>query len=232
MSGRNLRCPFGQSQLPVRTPARTVQIPAPTSSMVVDMGRVHDETERRASGRPSPAPKADDREQRTDAPAPVEALVESLQRSAGNAAVGQLLHGGTTARQEPTPGDPLPPRVQAAGERRLGADLADVRLHTDASAGTLARSLGAEAVTIGRDVFLGARGGGLETSAGQKTLMHELAHTAQADGSAAPVQSVSNPGSAVETEAAGVGAGGLFGPASPVSQVAPAGVAHRKVADE
>lgn len=197
------------------------------------MRRVHDQTEGRASNRPTPAPKTDKAEQRSAAPAPVEALVESLQRSAGNAAVGQLLHGRGTARPDSASGDRLPPSVQAAGERRLGADLADVRLHTDAAAGTLAQSLGGEAVTVGRDVFMSPRPGGVETTDGQRTLMHELAHTVQsADHSAGPVRGVSNPSSAAEIEAAGIGAGGLTGPMIQPARVAPAGIAHRKVAEE
>ncbi len=202
------------------------------------MGRVHDETERRTANKaaPAPAPKADNQEPRTDITTPVQALVESLQRSAGNAAVGHLLGGARparAARPDQMPGDPLPPSVQTAAERRLGTDLADVRLHTDAVAGSLAQSVGGEAVTMGRDVFLGLRADGLETSVGQKTLMHELAHTAQAGhDSSSPMRGISSPGSSAEREAAGIGAGGLYGPVSPVSQVARAGVAHRKVADE
>lgn len=156
-------------------------------------------------------------------------LVESLQRSAGNAAVGQLLGRGATPTAQSSAGDPLPPRARAAGERRLGADLGDVRVHTDAGAGTYAESLGAEAVTVGKDVFMSARPGGLETSSGRKTLMHELAHAVQAEGRRESVKAVSSPAGAPEREALAIGEGGFYGAISPPTQIAPASVAHRKV---
>ena len=152
----------------------------------------------------------------------VEAIVESLQHAVGNAAVSQMLQG-----------ERLPPSIQAAGERRLGADLGDVQVHADAGASRLADSLDAEALTVGRDVFMGPGAGGLETTRGRKTLLHELAHTAQATGNGeASAPGVSSPGSSAEREAAAIAAGGFDGPAMRPTQSAPAGIAHRKVADE
>ena len=82
-----------------------------------------------------------------------DAIVESLQRSAGNAAVGQLL----AARGPASVGSPLPADVQARAERKLGADLSPVRLHTDSAADDYVRSANAEAATLGTDVYLGSQ---------------------------------------------------------------------------
>lgn len=150
------------------------------------------------------------------------AMVESLQRSAGNAAVSRLLDG-----------EALPPGAQGAAERRLGSDLSGVRVHTDAASASLAEELGAEAVTLGRDVFLSPRAGGMESSRGRKALMHELVHTVQSDGSSAPpLAGVSSPSSAAEMEASAIGRGGFSGPLASPTAAAPAGVAHRKVPDD
>ena len=148
-------------------------------------------------------------------------MVESLQRSAGNAAVGQLLSG-----------EPLPSGIRSAAERKLDADLSQVRLHTDATAADLAEGLGAEAVTVGQDVFMSPRPGGIHSSRGRKALIHELVHTVQATDSVAERGGVSSPSSAAEVEAASIGSNGFAGAPVRPAQPAPAGTIHRKVADE
>ncbi len=58
-------------------------------------------------------------------------------------------------------------------EARLGADFADVRLHTDTAAGHSATELGARAYTAGEHVVIGPGGGD------RHTLAHELTHVIQ-----------------------------------------------------
>lgn len=213
------RCPFGQRLVPFCTPAHTLVGDTVTADHCPWMRRDVDQRDRQGvkPARPQPATEQDDVRH-----GHVEAIVESLQRTAGNAAVSKLLDG-----------ERLPPSVQAAGERRLGADLADVRVHSDADAATLAESVHAEAVTIGRDVFMGPSAGGVETSRGRKTLLHELAHTAQATGTGGSgLAGVSGTGSSAEREASAIASGGFGGPMLQPTQAAPAGVVHRKVADE
>lgn len=202
---------------------------------VVDMRRVHDETGTRALSRPSLGKKGQSKEAGSppSAPGPIESMVESLQRSAGNAAVSRLLGKDAGASDERRGGQSLPPNIQAAGERKLGSDLSAVRVHDDASASTFSEMFGAEAVTLGKDVFMSARPGGPESSSGRRTLMHELVHTVQSSGpSAGSVSGVSSPGSAAEREASVIGADGFTGQVIQPSQVAPAGIAHRKVDEE
>lgn len=199
------------------------------------MRRVYDENDARALSRPSPGRKGQAKEAGSSpsAQGPIESIVESLQRSAGNAAVSRLLAQDAAAADNVREGESLPPSIQAAGERKLGSDLSAVRVHTDASASAVAEGMAAEAVTLGQDVFMTPRPGGLETSRGRRTLMHELVHTVQSAGpSAGPVHGVSSPGAAAEREASSIGEGGFSGPMIRPDQIAPAGVAHRKVDEE
>jgi hypothetical protein len=64
-------------------------------------------------------------------------------------------------------------------ESRLGASFDDVRIHTGAEAGRLARSLDAAAFTVGRDMVFGEGTYAPETMAGIGVLAHELTHVAQ-----------------------------------------------------
>ncbi len=82
-------------------------------------------------------------------------------------------------------GQPLPENVAGPMGRAMGADLGSVRIHTGAEPARLARSVQATAFTLGRDIFFGAGHYAPQTSAGQRLLAHELAHTiAPASGSA------------------------------------------------
>lgn len=121
-----------------------------------------------------------------------------LQRLAGNEAVGGLLEEG---EEEPSPvrevvgsggGSPLEPGIRGAMEERLGHDFADVRVHTGPAADESARSIGALAYTAGDDVVF--RSGAYEpgTSAGRRTLVHELTHVVQQR--AGPVAGTPAPG--------------------------------------
>jgi hypothetical protein len=63
-------------------------------------------------------------------------------------------------------------------EQAFGTDFADVRLHTDAAAQALNRSLGASAFTMGSDIFLAPESGLDE----KQLLAHELTHVVQQRG--------------------------------------------------
>ena len=81
-------------------------------------------------------------------------------------------------------------------------EFADVRVHADASADALARSVSARAFTTGSDVYFAAGEYRPGTSEGNSLLAHELAHVVQQRG--APTSgplTVSNPGDALEVEA-------------------------------
>ncbi len=78
----------------------------------------------------------------------------------------------------------LAPVPHGGPEDRGGGryDLADVRIHTDASAAESARDLQAAAYTVGRDVVFAAGRYSPSSLDGQRLLAHELVHVAQQDG--------------------------------------------------
>jgi hypothetical protein len=67
-------------------------------------------------------------------------------------------------------------------EGYFGADLGDVRVHTDNEASTLNRELNAQAFTVGSDVFMAEGKYNPTSSEGQGLLAHELTHVSQQTG--------------------------------------------------
>lgn len=82
-------------------------------------------------------------------------------------------------------GRPLGPSVRAFFEPRMGHDFGAVRVHTDAQADSLARSIHARAFTHSNHVVFRAGEYAPETSAGRALLAHELTHTIQQGASSA-----------------------------------------------
>jgi hypothetical protein len=79
-------------------------------------------------------------------------------------------------------GQPLADSVRAAFEPRFDADFSGVKVHTDAQADTLNRSLNARAFTTGQDIFLRQGEYNPSSRAGQALLAHELTHVVQQEG--------------------------------------------------
>lgn len=77
-------------------------------------------------------------------------------------------------------GHPLDPSVRRELEARLGHDFSRVRVHTDRDSAELAGLVGADAVTVGQDVFFAADRFRPGTQDGLRLLAHELLHTVQA----------------------------------------------------
>ena len=74
------------------------------------------------------------------------------------------------------------PLAQAVGSQiggALGADFSAVKVHTDATADNLNRSLSAQAFTLGSDVFFSQGAYSPGTASGQQLLAHELTHVVQ-----------------------------------------------------
>ncbi|MFI0977513.1 DUF4157 domain-containing protein [Streptomyces sp. NPDC021093] len=118
------------------------------------------------------------------------AALVSLQRTAGNAAVARMVEErrrGAGADRADAPavqrstvhdtlnsaGRPLDGPLRTEMEDRLGADFADVTLHTGAGAQRAAADVGARAFTSGNHVVIGDGG------ADKHTLAHELIHVIQ-----------------------------------------------------
>lgn len=146
-------------------------------------------------------------------------LLLRLQRSHGNAYVQRLLAGRSAAPHgidgatlatgiaaQRGAGQSLPPDTRATLESALGADLSDVRVHTDGEANRLTRTAEARAFTTGADIFVDQGAYNPGSPEGQRLLAHEAVHTVQQ--AAGPVAgtlvdgiSISDPADSFEREA-------------------------------
>src|SRR5215469_15540357 len=134
---------------------------------------------RRASERqnePEPAPRTDT----------MPSAVLNLQRMAGNESVSALL--GQQDEEERSPvhdvvgsggGAPLESGAKSFLEGRMGADFSGVRVHTDGRADESARSINAQAYTVGNDVVFRSGAYEPDSPGGRHVLAHELAHVMQ-----------------------------------------------------
>jgi hypothetical protein len=103
-----------------------------------------------------------------------------LQRTIGNAGVGAMLeespvHGVVGSGG----GSPLDAGTRADMEGRLGHDFSDVRVHTDGAAHDSARSMNAQAYTVGSDVVFQRDRYDPSSPGGRLMLAHELTHVVQ-----------------------------------------------------
>ena len=71
------------------------------------------------------------------------------------------------------------PAIPESMELHFGRSFSDVRVHADSQAATSAEALGAQAYTIGRDIFFGRAKYSPGTPAGDRLLAHELTHVVQ-----------------------------------------------------
>lgn len=99
----------------------------------------------------------------------------------GGFAVGDSLESDIS--RETGRGSGLDGSTRGQFEGFFGVDLGGVRLHADGKAAELSRSLGAEAFTVGNDVFFGEGRFTPGSSSGMGLLAHELTHVVQQGGS-------------------------------------------------
>src|SRR5256886_108490 len=113
--------------------------------------------------------------------------VLGLQRLAGNESVSALLAAGE-GKETPPPGDdvggsgggaPIEAGARPLLEERMGQDFSDVRVHTGGKADESARSINAQAYTVGTDVVFRSGAYQPESPGGRHVLAHELAHVVQ-----------------------------------------------------
>ena len=71
------------------------------------------------------------------------------------------------------------PAIPQSMELLFGRNFGDVRVHADSQAARSAEALGAQAYTIGRDIFFGRAKYSPGTPAGDRLLAHELTHVVQ-----------------------------------------------------
>ena len=105
-----------------------------------------------------------------------------------------------------TAGQPLPAATRTTMQERFGGrDFSAVRIHTGGDADALARSLNAQAFTVGNDIFFAGNRFDPASPSGQLLLAHELTHVAQQQNAGAPDMQakldIGAPDSAAEAEA-------------------------------
>lgn len=97
-----------------------------------------------------------------------------LQRDKDEVMAGEQVRSVLRSR-----GAPLDPSLRARAESFLGADLAQVRVHTGAGAAESARAVQSRAYTSGVHVVFGQGMYDTRSTAGRSRLMHELTHVVQ-----------------------------------------------------
>jgi Domain of unknown function (DUF4157) len=129
-----------------------------------------------------PARTARSRERSPDAPPHVQAVLD-LQRLAGNENVNAMLEDEQPSAVRDVVGSgggsPLEPGTRSLMEERLGQDFSDVRVHTGQKADESARSISAQAYTVGTDVVFRSGSYSPDTDGGRRVLAHELTHVVQ-----------------------------------------------------
>jgi outer membrane protein OmpA-like peptidoglycan-associated protein len=86
-------------------------------------------------------------------------------------------------------GVPIPTAARESMEQKFARDFTGVRIHANAKAAQLSRSIGANAFTTGNDIYFGDNNYNPDSHAGRSLLAHELTHIAQqSSSSAAPIQ--------------------------------------------
>jgi hypothetical protein len=76
-------------------------------------------------------------------------------------------------------GTRLSPATASWMGERMGTDFSDVRVHTDPQAVQMSKDLGAQAFTVGKDVYFGAGKYDTGSGEGKRLLAHELTHVVQ-----------------------------------------------------
>ncbi len=92
----------------------------------------------------------------------------------------------TVGRMLAEPGRPLDPGARRDMESRFGRDFGHVRVHAGSRAVDAARSVGARAFTVGRDVAFAAGEYRPGSASGRRLLAHELTHTLQQGAAGGP----------------------------------------------
>lgn len=143
--------------------------------------------------------------------------VRRMQQTLGNSAVQRMLvqrSGNEPAELDDETagainsrrgyGGALDEGMAAKAGGAMGHDFSDVNVHTDTTADTLARSVGARAFTTGNDIFFREGEYQPQSQHGQSLLAHELTHVVQQGAAAPSVQgkmTVNDPDDAFEAEA-------------------------------
>jgi hypothetical protein len=117
---------------------------------------------------------------RTDVLGPAHLL--GLQRAVGNAGTGALVEEERSPVHDVVNsggGSPLPAETRTDMESRFGQDFGDVRVHTDGAAHESAKSVNAQAYTVGSNIVFQRDKYDPSSDTGKHMLAHELTHVVQ-----------------------------------------------------
>lgn len=110
---------------------------------------------------------------------PIEEEEELLQPKRENNNGASPTNTNGLLKQSRGKGSPLSNKVKSEMEHGFGADFSKVKVHTNQQAITLSKSLGAQAFTLGNDIYFNKGKYNPETNKGKHLLAHELTHTVQ-----------------------------------------------------
>jgi rhodanese-related sulfurtransferase len=104
-----------------------------------------------------------------------------IRRSVSRTVGGDQVDAGaeTSVRSATSGGQPLPESTRSFFEPRFGRNFSDVRIHTGPDADEAARSINAEAFTVGSDIAFAKGNYDPGSESGRKLLAHELTHVVQ-----------------------------------------------------
>jgi hypothetical protein len=166
--------------------------------------------------------------------------VLGLQRAVGNASTAAFLGEERSPVHDVIsgPGEPLARDVREDMEGRLGHDFQDVRVHSDGAADASARSVNANAYTVGSHIVFQRSAFDSGSHEGRTMLAHELTHVVQqrngpVDGT--PTDggiSVSHPSDRFEREAATTAERAMAGPTIPTPSTASSQVQRETTGEE
>ncbi|MGV9711222.1 eCIS core domain-containing protein [Gordonia sp. NPDC003424] len=107
--------------------------------------------------------------------------IGGLQRTVGNAGAAALIGENRSPVHDVvgSGGAPLPGDLRADMEGRFGHDFGDVRIHDDAAAHDSAKSVHAQAYTVGSDIVFQSGKYDPDSHAGKHMIAHELTHVVQ-----------------------------------------------------
>jgi Domain of unknown function (DUF4157) len=130
----------------------------------------------------------------------VQRVVSIYREGAGGGEVGPEVEQAIHSQRGS--GHSLDRGIRSTMEPVFGADFSQVRVHTDAQADTLNRTLSARAFTTGRDIFFRQGEYRPGSSTGKELITHELTHVVQQGGAGVQAKlTVSQPGDPYEQQA-------------------------------
>ena len=90
-------------------------------------------------------------------------------------------------------GEPLAASTRTYFEPRFGYDFSGVRIHAGSQAAQVARSINAQAFTVGKDIAFASGAYSPQTNSGRRLLAHELVHVVQQGHAATPTHLARQP---------------------------------------